>query len=70
MSESIKSDWMDVEEAAKYIGIGLSNLYALAQGGKIPSNKVGKIWKFNKGDLDYMDSGQQASGGVFHNYSN
>jgi DNA repair protein RadD len=52
MSISIKSDWLDVEEAAKYIGIGLSNLYALAQGGKIPSNKVGKIWKFNKGDLD------------------
>jgi excisionase family DNA binding protein len=52
MSELIKSDWLDAEVAAAYIGIGLSNLYALAQGGKIPANKVGKIWKFNKGDLD------------------
>lgn len=44
--------WLDVEQAANYLGISQSNLYSLAQGGKIPSNKIGKVWKFNREDLD------------------
>jgi DNA repair protein RadD len=46
------SDWLNAEEAAKYLGIGLSNLYALAQQSRLPGNRVGKMWRFSKDDLD------------------
>ena len=45
-------DWMTVEETASYLGIGKSKLYELAQAGEIPRHKVGKVWKFNRDDLD------------------
>src|SRR5260370_25127951 len=46
------SAWLNTEDAAKYLGISLSNLYSLAQQGRIPGNRVGKAWKFNREDLD------------------
>lgn len=44
--------WLNTEDAAKYLGISLSNLYSLAQQGRIPGNRVGKAWKFNREELD------------------
>lgn len=46
------SEWLNAEEAGKYIGISSSNLYSLAQQGRIPGHKIGKIWRFNKSDID------------------
>ncbi len=45
-------NWLTIEEAAEYLGIGKTNLYSLVRGGKIPSNKVGKKWIFDKSQLD------------------
>ena len=45
-------DWMTIEETTKYLGIGKSKLYDLAQAGEIPRHKVGKAWKFHRNDLD------------------
>jgi len=47
-----RSDWMTAEETTKYLGIGKSKLYELAQAGEIPRHKVGKVWKFHRNDLD------------------
>lgn len=44
--------WLTTEEAAKHLGISKSNLYSLAQEGKIPVNKIGKKWTYNKESLD------------------
>src|SRR3989338_4931469 len=44
--------WLNAEEAAKYLGISITNLYTLAQSNKIPSHKVGKMWRFNAPELD------------------
>lgn len=44
--------WLNAEEAAKYLGISITNLYAMAQSNKIPSHKVGKMWRFNAPELD------------------
>ncbi|MDA8091555.1 MAG: DEAD/DEAH box helicase family protein [Nitrospiraceae bacterium] len=46
------AEWYDVETTAKYLGISQSNLYSLAQDGRIPANRIGKVWRFNKDDLD------------------
>jgi len=46
------SEWLSVDEAAKYLGVSPSSLYALAQQGRVPGNKLGKMWRFNRRDLD------------------
>jgi excisionase family DNA binding protein len=45
-------EWMTVEEAAKYLQMGKTILYTLAREDKVPSNRVGGKWLFNKDDLD------------------
>ena len=47
-----QSNWMTIEQTTKYLGIGKSKLYDLAQAGEIPRHKVGKTWKFYRSDLD------------------
>ena len=46
------NNWITIEEAAKYLEIGKTNLYTLSREGKIPSSKVGKKWLFEKKLLD------------------
>lgn len=46
------SDWMTVDETTSYLGIGKSKLYELAQENQIPGHRLGKVWKFNKRELD------------------
>lgn len=46
------SDWITIEEAANYIGIGKTVLYAMAKEKSIPANKVGQKWLFNTNNLD------------------
>ncbi len=43
---------MTIEEAAGYLRVPLSSLYKLAQGGKVPCQKVGRHWRFRKETLD------------------
>lgn len=45
-------EWMTAEEATRYLGVGKSKLYELAQDGMIPRYRVGKTWKFSRADLD------------------
>lgn len=44
--------WLDLEEAAKYLSLGKTQLYALAREGRIPASKIGKKWTFEKAKLD------------------
>lgn len=44
--------WLTSEQASEYLKISLTNLYALAQQGRIPGNRIGKAWRFNREDLD------------------
>ena len=44
--------WLSIEEAAKHLGLGKTNLYALVKAGKVPGNKIGKKWVFEKKQLD------------------
>lgn len=44
--------WLSLEEAIKYLGVGKTVLYTLAQEGRIPASKVGRKWTFEKEQLD------------------
>ena len=44
--------WLNADEAVKYLGISITNLYSLAQSSRIPAHKVGKMWRFHVEELD------------------
>ena len=46
------SEWLTIEETAKYLQMGKTALYDLAREGKIPTNRVGGKWLFSRSDLD------------------
>lgn len=42
------SEWIDTDEAAAYVGLGKTKLYALTKEGKIPAKRLGKKWTYEK----------------------
>ena len=51
MNKSI-GEVMTIEELAAYLKISKSTLYKLAREGKVPSNKIGRHWRFQKRSID------------------
>ena len=45
-------DVMTFEEVMAYLRIPRSSLYKLAQEGKIPSQKIGRHWRFRRRAID------------------
>ena len=57
--------WLTPDEASKYLSLGRTKLYELAQHGKIPAQKIDKQWRFNTADLDSWLSISKTIGGYF-----
>jgi len=54
---AIQPRYLDVEAAAVYLGMTAGALYKAAQRRKVPSRKKGKLWVFDRVELDaYMHS--------------
>jgi len=49
---SKKQEILTIEELSKYLKIPRSTLYKLCQEGRIPSQKVGRHWRFRKQTID------------------
>ena len=62
---AIANEIMNVAELAKYLRIPRSTAYRLAQGGRIPCQKVGRHWRFRK---EAVDRWLEASGGPVSEY--
>ncbi len=45
-------DVLTADEAAEYLRVSRKTLYRLVAAGKIPGQKVGRSWRFRRGDLD------------------
>jgi len=55
------TNWLTLEEAAKYLKMGKSTLYDLARKGNIPAHKMGREWRFDAAELDeWLKAGKQA----------
>jgi excisionase family DNA binding protein len=53
-----KDKVIDINSLSEYLDISKSTLYKLAQGGKLPGQKVGKHWRFRKETVDkWLDEG-------------
>lgn len=58
-SQNASNGWLSLDEAAAYIGVGKTVLYTLAREGRVPANKVGKKWAFEKAQLNLWVRGNQ-----------
>ena len=58
----ITDKWINIEEAAEYLGIKAVTLRGWIRNGKdIPAHKIGKQWKFKYAELDqWVKSGKSA----------
>ena len=45
-------DVLTIDELAAYLKIPRSTLYKLVREGRIPSQKIGRHWRFYKGAID------------------
>ena len=46
-------DILTIEELSAYLKISKSTLYKIVREGKIPSQKIGRHWRFRKGAIDH-----------------
>ncbi len=44
--------FLTTEEVIDYLQVNLRTVYRLIKAGKIPAVRVGRQWRFRKGDLD------------------
>jgi len=51
--------WLTLEQIAEYLQMSASSIYKMAQGGKIPSYKVGRQWRFRKDEIDAWVKGRK-----------
>jgi len=51
MNDSL-GDVLTIEELSTYLKISKSTLYKIVREGKVPSQKVGRHWRFRKGAID------------------
>ena len=50
--KTLISEVLTIDELAAYLKISKSTLYKLAREGRVPSNKVGRHWRFQKRSID------------------
>lgn len=62
MIELINDKWINIDEAADYLGVKVGTIRDWIRKGKgIPAHKIGKQWKFKKEELDqWVQSGKSA----------
>lgn len=62
MGEIVNSNWINIDEAATYLGVKPVTVRDWIRKGKgIPAHKIGKQWKFKITELDaWIKSGKSA----------
>ena len=54
--------WYSVNEIANHLGIKRDTLYKWISNKKMPAHRIGRLWKFKKGEVDeWVKSGGSAS---------
>lgn len=52
MEKKIVSSLLSVEELAEYLGLKKQTIYNWLRRGKISGIKIGKVWRFEKREID------------------
>jgi excisionase family DNA binding protein len=56
--------FLTTEEVLEYLQVNLRTVYRLIKAGKIPAVRVGRQWRFRKGDIDAWLDSQRPRGGT------
>jgi excisionase family DNA binding protein len=60
----IDDTFLTTEEVLEYLQVNLRTVYRLIKAGRIPAVRVGRQWRFRKGDLDAWLESQRRGGGA------
>jgi len=52
MSGPVEQRYVTLAEAANYLGMSPKTLYGWAEHGMMPGYKVGRVWRFDRTELD------------------
>jgi PTS system nitrogen regulatory IIA component len=52
MPGSDQEKWLTLDELAAYLKVSKSALYKMVQEGRIPGGKVGRVWRFDRAEID------------------
>jgi len=59
------STWISTDEAADFLGMGKTKLYALTKAGKVPASRMGKKWVYEREALAEWLRGSRSMGSFF-----
>jgi excisionase family DNA binding protein len=60
----VNETFLTTEEVLEYLQVNLRTVYRLIKAGRIPAVRVGRQWRFRKGDIDaWLDSQRPRGGG-------
>ncbi len=61
MNERNEDKWIGLEEAAEYMDVTKDTVRNWIKKTDIPAHKIGKLWKFEKSEIDeWIKSGKSA----------
>ena len=58
VDHAIEQRYLSVAETAAYLGLSPKTVYSWAEKGTIPAYKVGRVWRFDRTELDKFVRGQ------------
>ena len=61
MNSVTEDGYIDIDTAAKYLGIKTVTLRGWIKKKNVPADRIGKMWKFKRSELDaWVSSGKSA----------
>jgi excisionase family DNA binding protein len=45
-------EWLSIQDVAKHLGVSKETIYRLVARNKIPKHRLGKLWRFNKEEVN------------------
>ena len=61
MTNIVEQRYLSLDDAAKYLGLSVKTLYKWAEKGEIPAYKVGRLWRFDRPELDDFVRGKRGA---------
>ena len=62
MNASEQDRWLSVAEIASHLGVKPDTVYKWLKQKRIPAHRVGRLWKFDKSEVDQWVKSGAASG--------
>ena len=59
MNGPIEQRYYDLQQAAAYLGLSVKTIYKWAERRSMPAYKVGRVWRFDREELDRFVKGEE-----------